>query len=116
MFMAAYLFNIISTAMCEIFVRCLSEAGEAYMAVVRLQTFLEYGERSIIIESEPDQKSIMEEMETRNIANSLKNATAEWSAVAGMTKYSKKSKNKVLAYNNSTAKKNQTTMNKRKKI
>lgn len=55
-----------------------------------LQTFLEYEEWSTTTESESHQKTIMEEMESRNIVISMKNATAEWSAVAGMTKDSKK--------------------------
>lgn len=77
MFMTGYLFNIIATFMGRMFIRAVSDVGETYMAVKRLQTFLEYEERNETFGNDLDQISA-EELQSQDIAILMKNATAQW--------------------------------------
>ncbi|XP_055301713.1 ATP-binding cassette sub-family C member 4-like [Sitodiplosis mosellana] len=80
MFMTAYLFNIISHAMCRLFVRAVFAMNELLSALKRLQTFLEYEENS---ESSLNSSTIINSdvLENQNLGFSMKNVSAEWSGV-----------------------------------
>lgn len=76
MFMATYLFNMITVAMTIDFVNGVSEMGEAYMALKRLQTFFEFDEKlGSVKANEPKTEDVSE---SQHIAISMKNISAEW--------------------------------------
>lgn len=97
-FLAAYLLGQISGWMGRLFIRGVSEMSESYMALKRLQIFLEYEERSGMVQSDP----VSEEVSTENIAISIKSASAEWSVV----KFQKDKKTRSYKSNNKSQKDN----------
>lgn len=73
-FMTTYLFNTISFFMCSFYGQAISDIGEMYMAIKRLQIFLEHDERCEIIERSSELSM------PQDIAISMKCVFAEWSA------------------------------------
>lgn len=76
-FMISYLFNVISIAMCQAFVRAVAELGETLVAFERVQMFLAYEEKEQF-----NKKTVDDPLESQNVAVSMKNVTAGWVTVA----------------------------------
>lgn len=91
-FMATTLFNSITANLNIRFVNSIIDQGYAYMAVKRLQMFLEYEEISKTID--PD----LDVLEARDLAILMKCVSAEWSIVDDCPK----SVQNVQSYENST--------------
>lgn len=94
-FMAAYLYNIISILMSRMFIRGISDMGEALIALKRLQKFLEYEERTEIM------KCVSDITISDDISISMRNVSTEWTGISDV-KHSKKSFRKTKSNKNPT--------------
>ncbi|XP_031639826.1 multidrug resistance-associated protein 4-like, partial [Contarinia nasturtii] len=92
MFTTAYLLNLISMAMCRIFIRAISEISEVYVSFKRLQNFLEYEEND---ESKNESEEIScDELTSQNLAISMKNISVQWNSPEDQNKSAKVDKYK----------------------
>lgn len=78
MFMTAYLFNVISYSINLHFIRSISVVSECFVAIKRLQMFLEYEEKY----EPPNGPQIITstELESQNLAILLDNVSVEWNS------------------------------------
>lgn len=72
-FKIAALFNVISYAMTQNFVRSVAEIGEAWAVFKRFQQFLNYEEKAVYDGLDQDEK-----LELKGLAVSVKEASASW--------------------------------------
>ncbi|XP_055307782.1 ATP-binding cassette sub-family C member 4-like isoform X2 [Sitodiplosis mosellana] len=100
MFMTSYLLNVITLGMCRIFIRSITEMGEVYIALKRLQIFFEYEEKTEV-SSNGSEVISSDELDKQHLAVRLKNVSAEWSAVKNENdKNSAKLTKKIGSYQN----------------
>lgn len=91
-FMISFMFNAISHAMCQTFVRGIAEMGEVMVSFKRLQMFLEYEEKDETMDTELNDQ-------LDNTAVLMKNVSAGWTEVDKQKKVSKR----VGSYKSSTS-------------
>ncbi|XP_031631875.1 multidrug resistance-associated protein 4-like isoform X2 [Contarinia nasturtii] len=79
LFMTAYLFNVISYSINLHFIRSVSVVSEGFVAIKRLQTFLDYKEKD---EPTNGRNTISSnKLNSQNLSILLENACAEWSLI-----------------------------------
>ena len=76
-FMVSCLLKGITNSLCRIFVRAIAEAGEALVAIKRLQMFLQYEEKDQLTKNTAANIS-QDHLKSRNLAILMKNVSAGW--------------------------------------